>query len=303
METALEHDNPDILCLSEHWLNKGEEEVVKLKDYVNTAVYCREIKKRGGSAILVRNCIQTECLDMSNLQQELDFECVGITVNRLIIVCVYRSPKGNVNVFLDKLESFLRMYGKDKKELVMCGDINIDYLTSNFRKTTWKRKLCAILDEYGCRNILKNATRITLNTQTLIDCLITNIGDDRIITIQDNIDLALSDHSMQSVEITFATLREGKKFKFIRVVNETLIEKFNEVIKQESWEELEGNLDVNTKFNLFHNKFKQHYDSVFVLKRINLNYKPRKKWITRGIKISKENLWRLNYERKKVQIQ
>jgi len=84
-------------------------------------------------------------------------------------MCVYRSPKGNVKGFLTNLGNFIGVYGKGKKDTIICGDFNIDFLESNLKNLKGKRKLCEILDEYGFRNILKNATRITSNSQTLID--------------------------------------------------------------------------------------------------------------------------------------
>ena len=248
---------------------------------------------------MVKYGLQAECLDLSNLQRELDFECVAVTVNRLLIMCVDRSPKGKVKEFLTNLETFIRIYGINKKDTIICGDFNIDFLESNLKNVKGKRKLCEILDEYGFKNILKNATRITSNSETLIDYMITNLREEKILAVQDNIDLALSDHSMQHVKITFAAVKDEKKFKYIRVVNESLINNFNQKLKQEPWKELEGNLDINAKFNIFHAKYKQFYDSIFILKRVNLNQKPRKRWVTTGIKISRENLKRLNLERKK----
>ena len=67
------------------------------------------------------------------------------------------------------------------------------------------------------------------------------------------------------------------------MVKDALIEKFNQKLEQDSWRELEENLDFNTKFNAFHGRFQQIYESVFVVKRININQTPKKKWVTHGI--------------------
>ena len=49
--------------------------------------------------------------------------------------------------------------------------------------------------------------------------------------------------------------------------------------------------------NSFHSKYKEIYDSIFIKKKIDVNRKKRKPWITTGIKISGENLKRLDKQR------
>ena len=63
-----------------------------------------------------------------------DFECAAIkwSVNKtapLIVLSIYRSPSGNIQTFLLKLEHILeetlRLYGLNAK-IIAAGDINID---------------------------------------------------------------------------------------------------------------------------------------------------------------------------------
>jgi len=59
----------------------------------------------------------------------------------LYIIGIYRSPKGNVNEFSYNLENFLKMFSKGKKDIIICGDLNIEFLGNNFKRATDKRKL------------------------------------------------------------------------------------------------------------------------------------------------------------------
>jgi len=184
-------------------------------------------------------------------------------------------------------------------KILVCGDFNIDFLSTDFRKKTVKRKLKGLLDEYGFRNILKNATRVTFSSETMIDYLVTNIEEAKVISVQDSIDLALSDHHMQSVEINVEKIRAENTFRTCRVVNEVLQKKFNDLLGKETWEELKLETDFNTKFRIFHDKYKNIYDSIFIEKRVNVGKKPKNKWMSKGLKISSKNMRCLNSERKK----
>jgi exonuclease III len=46
-------------------------------------------------------------------------------------MAVYRAPTGNFNLFLHRLDDILKTLYKVDTQLIICGDINIDYLTDN----------------------------------------------------------------------------------------------------------------------------------------------------------------------------
>jgi hypothetical protein len=53
---------------------------------------------------------------------------------KLYIMVVYRSPTGDFNLFLNKLDDSIKSIYKTNLNLILCGDINIDYPTENNRK-------------------------------------------------------------------------------------------------------------------------------------------------------------------------
>jgi len=113
IDLALSCSRPDILCITEHWLNKGEEKIIKLDDYDMATAFCRENITKGGSAIFVRESMRYMMIDVKKLERELDFECSAVKVDNLIILCVYRSPNGNVGGFFRK---FRRVFQKVQYE-------------------------------------------------------------------------------------------------------------------------------------------------------------------------------------------
>jgi len=148
------------------------------------------------------------------------------------------------------------------------------------------------MEEYNLRNLLTEATRVTKSSQSMIDYIITNIGNENIKFIESNKETGLSDHFMQTISISVEKKEEkNSQCQWIRFVNESLINKFLELLGQENWEDVIGEENVNNKFNLFHSKYKNIYNSVFKLKKIKVNKQESKKhWITTGIKTSSKYL-------------
>ena len=67
------------------------------------------------------------------------------TFFNVCIMSVYRATTGNFNLFLNRLDDIIKRLYKVTLQLIICGDINIDYLTDNDKK----RQLDAVLLTYS----------------------------------------------------------------------------------------------------------------------------------------------------------
>ena len=56
------------------------------------------------------------------------------TFSNVCVMAIYRAPTGNFNLFLHRLDDILKTLYKVDTQLIICGDINIDYLTDNDKK-------------------------------------------------------------------------------------------------------------------------------------------------------------------------
>jgi hypothetical protein len=81
-------------------------------------------------------------LNFENIERyciERDFEVCALKLNlnltRTCIITIYRTPSGNCNLFINELDLILRKLYNPTLEYIICGDINIDYLTNNGKKT------------------------------------------------------------------------------------------------------------------------------------------------------------------------
>jgi hypothetical protein len=55
-------------------------------------------------------------------------------VKNLIITTIYRSPASNLKYFLTKLDEILNLVHNNKSEVILCEDININYLENCTKK-------------------------------------------------------------------------------------------------------------------------------------------------------------------------
>ena len=162
-------DPPHIICLTEHHLKEYEINKICVDNYVLGANYCRATYKNGGVCIYIYNSIKFDSLSVSNYCVERDIEACAIKLNltniTLIILAIYRSPSGNFNNFLQKLDAILNKLHNNKVEYVICGDVNINYLENCDRR----KQLDALLNTYNLIGTVNFPTRIVKVSKTAID--------------------------------------------------------------------------------------------------------------------------------------
>jgi exonuclease III len=124
---------PQILYLTEHHLRTEEIANSNLDQYTLGAQFCRQTYKQGSVCIYVSNDIN---LEQYNIEKHLEICTLKIRTlsNSFIILCIYRSPTGNFNYFLNQLESILNKIYKVSTDLIICGDFNINHFSDTPRK-------------------------------------------------------------------------------------------------------------------------------------------------------------------------
>ncbi|MDR2829930.1 MAG: hypothetical protein LBB45_02660, partial [Methanobrevibacter sp.] len=135
----------------------------------------------------------------------------------IFIITVYRSPSGNFQFFLNGLENIINKVYKPAIHLIICGDININYLNESKEK----QEINNILNSYNLVSIIHFPTRITNNSRILID----NIFLDTIKFVNfvtSSVSNGLSDHDAQRLQIYLHNQnckRLNYKVKIIRKIN------------------------------------------------------------------------------------
>jgi hypothetical protein len=195
------------------------------------------------------------------------------------------------------LENLLQFLYNLKTDLIICGDINIDYLQVSNRV----KQLNTLLKTYNLSNVINFPTRIGKTTSTAIDTIFMDTFkyDSHSASSLSN---GLSDHEAQLLTIVQSTNYGDEYTKHsYRKINTSTINDFLIQLSHENWDSVIGEKDVKLSFNSFFNSFLIIFNSCFpIIHRVSTKRKNLKTaWITKGIRISckhKRELYMLTKE-------
>jgi hypothetical protein len=172
------------------------------------------------------------------------------TFNKLRILNIYRSPSGNFTNFLNQLDLILQNLYSNKYNIVICGDVNVNYLIDNN-----SRQRDAVSHSYNLVGIFKFPTRFGLNSHTAIDSVFidtSTIGKYNLYPLING----LSDHDAKLLILNKEQKKEKECHTYIkRKINKYTIADFRLKLSHETWEQLFDGNDVNKIFNSFLNIF------------------------------------------------
>jgi exonuclease III len=81
----------------------------------------------------------------------------------IILICIYRSPNGDFTLFLKYNDTVLSQYRKPGTKIILCGDINIDYLNEKCHKC---QHLDTLLTSYNLISTVRFPTRSIYGTSS-----------------------------------------------------------------------------------------------------------------------------------------
>lgn len=251
----------NILCITEHWKSEEELMLYTPPGYVLVSSYCREKGKHGGCAIFLEKGMQySHRKDFKNLSVIGCFECcvsqIMIDSEKYLIICIYRPnsyPLSNVDIFFERFISVLDGCQVENVKVIISGDFNIDLLSVS----NDSRLFFSILETYNLKVSLLQPTRITPNSATCLDNVISNI--DGITTLVEG---HLSDHSGQ-IFTFFHQINEVKPIetKTNRIYNEHNHQVFESLLSDINWSKLYDIPvnNINEMWNFFGNRFDETF--------------------------------------------
>lgn len=294
LEITIAEIDPDVLILTEHKMKEHQISRLNILNYNIYSYFARSSMYGGGVIVLGKTSIKGREIispSIKSLLKDQVFElclteiCAGDC--KILIGGIYRSPISvNVKLFLEKLNTVLSIIINRYKYVVICGDININTLSNDSSVTELKH----VLKQCNMRYLINYPTRITVNTQSAIDNVITNIGQSQIKV--ECISTLLSDHEGQFITIfnhssnnkqpSKYLFKNSRKFSYENMVS------FNKALELETWTQLYTAPD-NLKYDIFIYIFLQHFHTHFpiVKTRKHLDKKP---WFTEELKLEKNCL-------------
>ena len=109
------HDlSPHIICLTEHYLVEPKLLMIKPENYYLASNFSRQLNTGGGVCIYCKLDLTCNVVDISKYCIEKVIEACAIQMKTgnmtFIFLCIYRSPSGNIQVFINQLEIILKFY-------------------------------------------------------------------------------------------------------------------------------------------------------------------------------------------------
>jgi len=136
--------------------------LIHLTNYSLGANYCRKTFLKGGVTIFVYRNLKYNTINIDEYNIDKDIEACAIqlytTFNKLCILAICRSPRGDFTNFLKRLDLILQKLYINKYNIVICGDVNVNYLIDNNRRS----QLDAVLHSYNPAGIAEFPTRFGL---------------------------------------------------------------------------------------------------------------------------------------------
>ena len=270
----------DIMSFSDTRLNSTiPDSMIRIDDY--DIIRKDRSRSGGGVCIYIRNTINYQIRhDLS--PPVLEVICIEISKPHsrpFIVIVVYRPPDASPDFFIH-LENLLKKIDNENKGIYILGDLNCDLIKPNPDNPTKKQSL---LEIYQLSQLVDTATRITMNSSTLIDHFITNEPDK--ISKFGVIHTGISDHSLiYGIRKTNINHKNNGNIITIRNMRKFDEGKFLYDLGMQSWEYVYFFADnPSTMWEIWKDLFLQILDKHVPLQSKKIKSK-RSPWITSHIK-------------------
>ena len=202
---------------------------------------------------------------------------IGHGLNQIYLTALYRPPSGNFENFISTLDQSITKLSC--KNYFLAGDFNLNLL--DMHSNAKVQRFYDLMVTNGLFPLISRPTRITMNSETLIDNIFTN-QKHRIICNG----ILICDHlpvfSMGNMFSNYERVRKVKNRE--RVLTNSGINQMKTKLLEIDWANVLNEGDLDDKVQKFYDIYNNIYRSAHTLKiidqKVNTGYKP---WITLGL--------------------
>ena len=285
----------DILCLTEIGRTNVENCLNIFKDYEYH--YCLPEGNFGGVACLFRKNLElistrTDLSLASKLENDNDYSVENIWLefkipqsnNSFLLGAMYRHPKGKIQLFQNEIEKTINMINKENKLCFICGDININALSTNHNNSV---NFFNVLMSENYIPKITIPTRITDYSATLIDHIFMKYDSKTVCekTVSGNLVSDISDHLPNF--LLYGTKSKQPKLaekQFIRVYNKKNKANFQKYLQDtNNWETFNRLSDCNDATEEYFKVVNKGFELNFPLKPLSKKRSKNKSWFTAGL--------------------
>lgn len=277
LSQLLEFHKLDVLAVSETWLNSNTSNC-----YVNIAGYGffhrNRIGRGGGVGIFFRDTFQCTLVSSS---EDIEQLWIRLTICKVtfLVGSVYKPPSILYNVFLDHLENTISTFLCETDRIYCCGDFNINLFSVDSPAVAYFEKF---LESLGAVQLVSKPTRVTMNTSTLLDYIVTT--SESTVVNTDVINCELSDHDFIFFDLLLDRPHRPVEFRTYRAISQIDLIEFQRCLDATPFHLMLSMYDVNLKVDFLNNCLINLFDvhAPIVTRKFS---KPRLPWITSNIKL------------------
>lgn len=280
LEVIADEQKPDFIVLTEtHLTDDIEEQEIQLRNY-DQYVTRSNSNRTGGVIIYWKK--QWNVIKIGEKSSDYNYWISAYKAtmknNQFVIVAVYRSPSSSEVEFCQVFEQVMEEICEAQYDIIIAGDFNIDWC----KEETYKKRLECAFNDNGLKQIVNDYTRITENTKTIIDYVITNSEN---VSAANNSLNKIADHEAIDIKVKTRTKNQdeiSKKEIEIFKYNKTLFnQEISAILKNNENDDL--NITVDNFDSAIENTIKKFTNKKTINTKSNVN-----KWFNRELKLLKK---------------
>lgn len=264
-----------VIMLTETWYS-CESDVLRLPGY--QSYYLNRCSRRGGGVLQLVSEEMLCTLLPQFTQITPDYEALTLEHAKYLFVVVYRPPDGCVSKFFGFLSGLLNFADTNNFNVIIGGDCNINML----QNTASTRDFKILLDSFHCANVIKEHTRITCNSSTLLDLFITNNSENCVKsgTIISGVSDHLPVYMLYKHKSSLKNRTSKSESYTVQDINIDTLDAFRYEMIKINWNPVYECTSAEEAYNVFMSLLKFTYLKCFKFKRVKKSKKLRKPWMT-----------------------
>lgn len=256
---------PDVIALSETWLDKFHESNINVQGY--TCYNVVRSRPHGGVSILIRENIESSLIEKHsfvNSEIEICTVSVKLKATNYIVSSIYRPrfKHDNIKEFRESLAPILNDKTFRNSKVILTGDFNINLLEHQTHIDT--NDYLAFMQNFNYLPIITRPTRYPEGQQraqpSLLDHIYINFTPPAISGI---LKFSITDHLPIFLTFLLPTSKISSHTIKFRIFKEDSRKKFTRELSHILWEEILTSPSVNTNFETFMEHFQRLYNSHF----------------------------------------
>lgn len=279
----------DIITIADNSLSEEDCLSFNIKNYEVKHIV-RPSNKNGGVSIFVRNHLNFDIIEDMSYSCENVMDCLALKVklnnNRNIYVsCIYRQCGADLKIFNDHFNNYLHSLNSKNKIYYITGDFNIDLRKASSNSDT--TEFVNLMYSYGFIPLIYKPTRITRNTNTIIDNIFTNDLENCSKMYNGLCITDVTDHlPIFTICEKVHSEKNKKMYKNIRITKDSNIDALRNDLLHFDWNDIYNLNNVNEMYEQFLNSFNYMYNKHCPIKQIicksdTMHVKP---WFTNGLR-------------------